>query len=56
VLSLDEVKAALLHYARTGQRAAAFAWHDVTEEQRSKNDTPDDDDEIEDITPGGAGS
>ena len=56
VLSLDEVKAALLHYARTGERAAVFAWHDVTDEQRTKKDTPDDDDEIGDITPRGTGS
>jgi hypothetical protein len=56
VLSLDEVKAALLSYARTGERAAAFAWHDVTEEHREKKDTPDDDDEIGDIRPRGTGS
>ncbi len=39
VLSLDEVTAALLHYARTGERAAAFDWHDVTEEHREKKDS-----------------
>ncbi len=56
VLSLEEVKGALLHYARTGERATAFAWHDVKEEHREKKDTPDDDDEIGDIPPGEASS
>ena len=56
VLSLDEVKAALLHYARTGERSAAVAWHDVTDERQAKEGTPDDDDEIGGIMPRGTGS
>ena len=32
VLDLEAVKTALAHYSRTGERHAAFAWHDVTAE------------------------
>ena len=40
MLTLEEVKAALLHYARAGERSAGFTWHDVTEEHRSTKVKP----------------
>ena len=48
VLPIEGVKAALLHYARTGERHAGFTWHDVTGEQQ---DSPEEGGEIRDIRP-----
>lgn len=53
VLDLDTVKAALLHYARTGQRHPGITWNDVTPEYL---DLSKDDGEIRDIRPRGEAS
>lgn len=53
VLDLDVVKAALLHYARTGERHPGVTWNDVTSEYLG---LVKDDGEIRDIRPRRAAS